>query len=46
MSDVIENQTHAAEEEESPRAVWASVGMFVLLAVLGSSCIGLQIFFN
>ncbi len=30
--------------EESPMAVWTSVGLFVAVVVLGSGCIGFQMF--
>lgn len=46
MSDLLEEPVEAEEIEESPRAVWASVGLFVAVVVLGSGCIGLQMFLS
>lgn len=46
MSELLEEPTETEEVEESPRAVWASVGLFVAVVVLGSGCIGLQMFLN
>lgn len=44
MSELVNEPVETEEAEESPRAVWASVGLFVGVVVLGSGCIGFQLF--